>query len=85
MGGLVCAVHRNAVLKFQTVPTSPSDAAAFDDQIRQLYNAPTIAESIVSDTTDGMTACQILAKNTFTMQDRQKLLDIVESLYKDYG
>jgi len=85
MGGLVCNVHKNAVLRFQTVPTNPADQAKFDDQIRQLYNAPSIAESVVSDTSKAVTVCAILAQAVFSQADRQKLLDVIESLYEGYA
>lgn len=84
MGGIVCFVHRNAVLRFQSVPTNPSLTAEFDVQIRQLYNAPGIAESLASDTTRTMEACLILAKSSFTHTDRVNLYEIIEDLYEGY-
>jgi hypothetical protein len=82
MGGLICAVHRNAVLRFEQVPTKESQTKEFDKQIRELLNVTTIADSVVNETPHGQEVCDILAKNSFTHADRQKLLDIVEHLYE---
>lgn len=78
-------VHRQAVLQFQTVPTEPHEQEKFDAQIRELYNAPTIAESLVTDTPNSVLAlCAILAKTSFTMEDRTALLNGIEALYPGY-
>lgn len=78
-------VHRQAVLQFQTIPTDPHEQAQFDAQIRELYNAPTIAESLVTDTpTKVLGLCAILAKPSFSMEDRTALLDGIEALYPGY-
>lgn len=82
MGGYVCMVHRNAVLKFTSVPTQPVQQAQFDEQIRHLYTL--IAQDVVNDTDQVETVCNILIKPSFTMEDRTKLLDVVESLYEPY-
>lgn len=81
MGGLVCGVHRNAILTFQAVPTSPPQCALFDEQMRRLLS--TIAQDLVNDAPAKVeTACDILAKDKWDLEDRTTLLDIVESLYE---
>lgn len=83
IGGLVCQIHRNAVLQFESVPSAPKQIERFDEQIRELYNAPTIAESIVQDKPDqALKVCDTLAKTSWSMDDRTFLLDMVESLYE---
>ncbi len=85
MGGLVCAVHRNAVLQFQAIPTGPAQLLIFDKQLRELYNAPTVAESIVCEFPAKVKkVCDTLAKPSWTIEDRSYLLDVIESLYEPY-
>lgn len=81
MGGAVCNVHRQAVLRFTTVPTLPVPQAQFDEQIRKLYTL--VAQDVVNEG-KGMEACAILAKPHFDMADRAALLDIIEDLYEPY-
>ena len=85
MGGIVCNVRRNAILQFQTIPTNPAEIMKFDSQMRSLYAAPDIAETIADETTKGMQVCAILAKSTWTEADRDFLLDTIESLYQGYS
>jgi len=55
----------------------------FDEQIRALYAAPSIAESIVQDKPDkAQKVCDTLAKPSWSTDDRTFLLDVVESLYE---
>jgi len=83
MGGLVCWARRSAIVQFDTVPTAPHELKEFDAQLRQLYAAPGIAESLVSDAADKMTTvCDTLSKPSWTQQDRITLLGIIESLYE---
>lgn len=82
MGGLVCAIRRNAVLKFETVPAAPAQLRQFDEQMRTLLTAPGIAEAIVEETTRGQEVCDILAKPRWVHADRMTLLDIVEAIYE---
>ena len=82
MGGLVCAIRRNAVLRFEEVPTKPKDIVKFDEQMRVLLAAPSIAEAIESDTTRAQEICDILSKHEFSHADRTTLLAVVESLYE---
>lgn len=81
MGGAVCNVHRQAVLRFTSVPTVPAQQAQFDEQIRKLYTL--VAQDIVNEGL-GMQACAILAKPHFDMTDRATLLNLIESLYEPY-
>lgn len=82
MGGLVCAIRRNAVLRFEEVPTAPAQVKQFDEQMRLLLTAPSVAEAIVADTTRGQEVCAILAKDKWTRADRVTLFDVVEDLYE---
>lgn len=84
MGGLVCAVHRNAILQFQTIPIDAAQLVQFDAQIRQL-----IADYDMNLVSDNPTPvieklCAVLAKRKFDLVDRQFMLDLVEALYEGY-
>lgn len=84
MGGIVCAIPRKAKLRFESVPTSHKEAREFDEQIRELYANPIIANAVATETTRGQEACDLLGKEEdFTHADRVALFDIVESLYED--
>jgi hypothetical protein len=85
VGGLPCLVGRNAILRFKTVPTSPVDTAAFDAQIRQVYALPDISQSIVNDTDQAKVCCDILAQQTFSQADRQKLMSALALLWPEYS
>lgn len=82
MGGLVCAIRRNAILRFEEVPNKPKDIVKFDEQMRALFTAPSIAEAVEADTTRGQEVCDILSKHEFSHADRVALLGVVESLYE---
>jgi len=70
-------------VQYDVVPHNPDDVKKFDAQIRQLYAAPGIAESLVSDLPDKMTLlCDTMAKTSWTQIDRQFLLDTIEKLYE---
>lgn len=84
MGGLPCLVGRNAVLRFQSIPTNPSQLPEFDAQLRQLFALQEISQSVVNDTSQAKACCDILAKSAFTQADRTTLYDVVESLYEGY-
>ena len=83
MGGLVCAVHRNAILRFEEVPTKHREVVEFDQQMRDLLNVTTIAEAVVNETQKGQEVCDILAKHEFSHVDRTTLLAVVEGLYEN--
>lgn len=82
MGGLVCKIHRNAVLRFESVPTEPSDKMVFDKQMRELFTLQSIAEG-VADAGHAPEVCTILEKSHFTQADRHTLFDLVEATYED--
>jgi hypothetical protein len=85
MGGLPCLVDRQAILRFKTIPASSSDLASFDAQIRQLYSSPNISQSVVNDTDDAKTVCDILGQAAFSQADRQKLMSVLDSLWPGYS
>jgi len=83
MGGLLCWARRSAILQFDIVPIHPEEAKKFDAQMRVLYAAPGITESLLSDESEKMAQiCETLSKATWTQIDRQFLLDTVERLYE---
>jgi hypothetical protein len=56
--------------------------ALFDTQMRQLYAAPDIAETIVAEApTKVKLVCDTLSKASWTAADRTALLDVIEALY----
>lgn len=80
MGGIPCIIQRNAILKFKAVPTDPVEQTQFDEQMRRLY--ATVATSVADDAPyQAQAMCTILAKPTFTQEDRAALLSVIESLY----
>ena len=83
MGGIVCNIHAQTTLRYQTIPTSPQDLKEFDAQMRQLFNL--VAQDVVNDKpSDGMVVCNIMRKADWTLEDRTTLLNIIESLYPPY-
>lgn len=84
MGGAVCLVHRNAILRFQQIPTQPAELVRFDSQMRELYNSDDIAQAVVLlGPSVYQPACETLAKQSFSPADRQLLFNTIESLYED--
>jgi hypothetical protein len=81
MGGLICQIRRNAVLRFEAVPSRPSQVKQFDAQMRELLTAPGIAEAVAEDEPRGHEVCAILGKERWSQQDREKLFAVVEELY----
>lgn len=84
MGGLPCLVGRNAILRFKTVPASVDELPAFDAQIRQVFALPDITQSLVNDTNEAKAVCDLLEKDAFSNQDRQKLMDALDLLWPGY-
>lgn len=86
MGGVVCQILVKARLQFTTVPTNPSQLAAFDMQMRDIHFNDEYAQSVVNDTDDADAVCAILAKpnSSWTQADRQKLLDVVNEVCGEY-
>ena len=84
MGGFICNIGRNAILRFQSIPTSDTDLAQFDTQIRELMAHYSM--DLVSDntTTKVKLLCAVLAKPKFNTEDRQFMLSMVEALYEGH-
>lgn len=83
MGGVACALPRHALLLFDEVPTKKSDLKQFDEQIRQCYANTLIVQGVIEDFGDaiGVEAYKILALDSWTTADRERLLEILEGLY----
>ena len=75
MGGLVCNIHKNAVI---TDPTS-------DAQWRQLFAITDVAQAVVNDTDDAQKLCTILAKPSFSAADKVWFQQLVASLWAGYS
>jgi len=88
MGGLLCWARRSAILKFDKVPTDPHQLPKFDEQIAELIAATGVTESLLSDQPGAMKQlCAVLGKvkdgeHTWSKDDREWLLDLVERLYE---
>lgn len=82
MGGIVCHIHRNAILRFETIPTGHHDLKEFDVQLRQLFAQQSIAEGIEQKGTH-IRVCELLEKDEWTLSERTELFAQVEALY-DY-
>ena len=82
MGGIVCHIHRNAILRFETIPTGQHDLKEFDAQLRQLFSLQSIAEGIEAKGTH-MRVCELLEKDKWALAERTELFAQVEGLY-DY-
>lgn len=88
MGGLLCWARRSAILKFDKVPSDTRQLPVFDDQIADLLAATGVTESLLSDKPGAMKQlCAVLGKvkdgkHVWTDDDREWLLDLVESLYE---
>ena len=80
---LVFQVRRFAVLKFDAVPSAKGKTMAFDQQLRNLINAPGIAEAIAENETLAEKVCELLAKKNWTRDERQFLFDAVDHLYEE--
>lgn len=74
MGGLVCAVHFNAVV------TDPNS----DAQWRQLFTITDVAQAVVNDTDGGDKLCEILKKPSFSEADKIWFAQLVKSLWASY-
>ena len=86
MGGIPCVVDRQAILRFQDVPTAPVQQAAFDDQIRQLYAHPHISQAISDDVpAEAGKVCDTLGKASFTQDDRKYLMATLNKLWPGYS
>lgn len=83
MGGIVCHIHRNAILRYESVPTGRHEIKEFDAQLRQLFGQQSIAEAVEAAGTY-VRVCDLLAKDQWTQAERTELYELVESLYEEY-
>lgn len=79
MGGIVCHIHRNAILRYKTIPTGRHELKEFDAQLRQLFAQQSIAEAIEAAGTY-MRVCDLLEKEEWTLAERTELYAAVEAL-----
>lgn len=82
MGGIVCHIHRNAILRFEGVPTKEKDKEEFDAQMRKLFSQESIAKAIEENGTY-MRVCDLLALKEWKDTERQELYDFLEATYPD--
>jgi hypothetical protein len=75
MGGLVCEIHKNAVI------TDPNS----DAQWRQLFSITDVAQAVVNDTPSADKLCTVLAKPAFTAADKLWFGQLVASLWVGYS
>lgn len=74
-------MHRNAILRFEEIPSGPLQMKKFDAQLRELFTLESIAEAVVEGQYD-MAVCDLLAKHQWTAAERAQLFEIVEELYE---
>lgn len=74
MGGIVCAIHKNAVI------TDPNS----DTQWRHLFSITDVAQAVANDTDNADKLCTVLAKPSFSAADKVWLGQLVESLWAGY-
>lgn len=82
MGGIVCHIHRNAILRFETIPTGHHDLKEFDEQLRECFKQESIAKGIEEKGTH-LRVCALLEKHQWTLAERTELFASIEALY-DY-
>jgi len=78
----VCSIHRNAILRFEGVPTNRRELKEFDVQLRQCFTSQAIAEAIEAKGT-GARVCELLAKEDWTDAERSELYESLEDSYED--
>lgn len=81
MGGIVCHIHRNAILRFESIPTGHHDLKQFDEQLRNLFKQESIAKGIEEKGTY-MRVCELLAEDEWTLAERTELFAAVEAIYE---
>jgi hypothetical protein len=82
MGGAVCLVHRNAILRFEIIPTGRHDLKEFDAQLRQCFTSSDIAKG-VEEKGSYVRVCALLAMEEWTLAERTELYAALEALYED--
>ena len=89
MGGLSCAIPHNAIMAGANLPShsgNPTDPAyvseciGFDAKVRKVYSQSDVVAGIV-DADLAMTVCPILAKSTWTPEERETLWNAIKSLW----
>ena len=82
MGGIVCHIHRNAILRFETIPTGHHDLKEFDTQLRECFKQQSVAEGIEAAGTYSR-VCELLALEKWTLAERTELYAALEALYEE--
>jgi hypothetical protein len=85
MGGAACSIIIHALVRFNAVPTDPTQLPAFDEQMRKCLANDTIAQSVVNDTDKADQVCDILEKPAFTQADRTFLWNILAAYSASYS
>lgn len=76
MGGLVCAIPKHAILRFDGIPEGHNKLKEFDSQLRRCFEQPQIVEA-VANTGRGEEAYHILEKQEWGSKDRSDLYEIL--------
>jgi hypothetical protein len=79
MGGLVCAIHYNAVV----TADQTANPTAWDAQMRQFFGNTEVEQSVVNETPYATELCTTLWKKpgTWTPTDRTFLLKVALALW----
>jgi len=86
MGGAPCIIIIHALVRYQTIPTDPTDLAEFDAQMRDCLSRDTIAQAVVNDNTSATVTevWDILEKAEFTAADRITLWNVLSAYRGTY-
>ena len=87
MGGAPCIIIIHALVRYQSVPTDPTQLQAFDAQMRDCLSRDTIAQAVVNDNTS-QTVTQvwdILEKQQFSAADRLALWNVLSAYRGTYS
>ena len=80
MGGASCGIPHLAIMAANTLPANPAEQLEFDANLRACCKQTDIIKGLVdAELTDKV--CAILAKPTWTDDDRRKLKAHLDSLY----
>ena len=75
MGGQVCAIIINSLVRYEEVPSNPAKRKELEAQLRQCYANPVIAERVGQDNNVAMTVCNVLEKEHLLPADLEYLLN----------
>ena len=81
MGGIVCAIHRYAILRYESIPTGKKELKEFDLELRDCFRSSDVAKAI-EEAGKGMQVCELLKKEDWTSTEREELFDALEDLYE---